>query len=591
MTYRPEFKSEITPEFLYRELERISQELELIRTGHYDITYVEPSKPRSGDIRYADGTEWNPGAGEGLYRYNISGSWVRLNSEKISVREYGAVGDGVTDDTDAIQAAIDAAHASSVSQPSVFFPAGQYELSDDLDAKNVILIGDGSGRSGGAVTRLTFSSTYGIYSTVENNHGFSIKGMDIFGSASKTSNGQTLIDFTGQNYPNLSDVRVWQAEVGILLAKGTTVECNYGYFDRVDANQCVRGIEVSLSTPAAANSHSFHGGRHWDNLTAVKIALSHSGVSFFGTSFESNDTYGIDSEGQNISFFGCRFENPSATNVYVRSGSGAHWFFGGHWSSGTQIQDDTTHGVCYFVSSPLSQSTPGPAAWRSATSTPNLLANGSFIYDPDGDGTPEPWAVTWSNLATHSVSLTSGDVGGQAVLISNTSTNNLRLYQQVTVITGATYTLSYRIKVSTSSAQVRLSNSGTSGSEYANASFSNTSYQWYSTRFTATSNTLYVSIFLSGTTARDVTCDAMILTAGIAGPNMSVAGHLSEDGGYVFGASTVYGKVTADTIAITDGVTAPSAVSGTAQIYVDTADGDLKVIFGDGTAKTIVTDT
>jgi hypothetical protein len=42
---------------------------------------------------------------------------------------------------------------------------------------------------------------------------------------------------------------------------------------------------------------------------------------------------------------------------------------------------------------------------------------------------------------------------------------------------------------------------------------------------------------------------------------------------------------------IKDGMTAPSATTGIAKIYVDTADGDLKVIFADGTVKTIVTDT
>ena len=46
---------------------------------------------------------------------------------------------------------------------------------------------------------------------------------------------------------------------------------------------------------------------------------------------------------------------------------------------------------------------------------------------------------------------------------------------------------------------------------------------------------------------------------------------------------TYYGMV--------DGVTAPGATAGYAKIYVDTADGDLKVIFGDGTIKTIATDT
>jgi hypothetical protein len=41
---------------------------------------------------------------------------------------------------------------------------------------------------------------------------------------------------------------------------------------------------------------------------------------------------------------------------------------------------------------------------------------------------------------------------------------------------------------------------------------------------------------------------------------------------------------------VVDGVTAPSATVGFAKIFVDTADGDLKVIFGDGVVKTLATD-
>jgi hypothetical protein len=43
--------------------------------------------------------------------------------------------------------------------------------------------------------------------------------------------------------------------------------------------------------------------------------------------------------------------------------------------------------------------------------------------------------------------------------------------------------------------------------------------------------------------------------------------------------------------AIKDGITAPGAGTGEARIYVDTADGDLKVVFADGVIKTIVVDT
>jgi len=35
-------------------------------------------KPRNGDIRYADGTNWNPGGtGEGIYAYT-NGAWAKL---------------------------------------------------------------------------------------------------------------------------------------------------------------------------------------------------------------------------------------------------------------------------------------------------------------------------------------------------------------------------------------------------------------------------------------------------------------------------------------------------------------------------------
>jgi hypothetical protein len=44
-------------------------------------------------------------------------------------------------------------------------------------------------------------------------------------------------------------------------------------------------------------------------------------------------------------------------------------------------------------------------------------------------------------------------------------------------------------------------------------------------------------------------------------------------------------------IAIADGISAPATVAGRALFYVDSADGDYKVKFGDGTVKTIATDT
>lgn len=57
---------------------RITSAIQALASGHIDPVYVAPIKPRAGDIRYADGMSWNPGSGEGIYRYSIAGAWVFL---------------------------------------------------------------------------------------------------------------------------------------------------------------------------------------------------------------------------------------------------------------------------------------------------------------------------------------------------------------------------------------------------------------------------------------------------------------------------------------------------------------------------------
>ena len=54
----------------------------------------------------------------------------------INVLDYGAVGDGVVDDTAAIQAAITAAMVGTAN--NVFFPSGTYKVSATLTIPNVV---------------------------------------------------------------------------------------------------------------------------------------------------------------------------------------------------------------------------------------------------------------------------------------------------------------------------------------------------------------------------------------------------------------------------------------------------------------------
>ena len=60
-------------------------------------------------------------------------------------------------------------------------------------------------------------------------------------------------------------------------------------------------------------------------------------------------------------------------------------------------------------------------------------------------------------------------------------------------------------------------------------------------------------------------------------------------GNYRFGPNNYF--MDAGAVAIKDGVTAPATQAGFGVLYIDSADGDLKIKFGDGVVKTIVTDT
>ncbi len=76
---------------------------------------------------------------------SLANLWSLVASLPFNVMAYGAKGDGVTDDTAAIQAAINAAAASTGPRAVVYFPPGHYMLSASLivDTTQISLVGGG----------------------------------------------------------------------------------------------------------------------------------------------------------------------------------------------------------------------------------------------------------------------------------------------------------------------------------------------------------------------------------------------------------------------------------------------------------------
>lgn len=63
--------------FVEEELDKLGAIVNALVDGELEESHVAPGKPRNGMLRYADGTNWDPGSGKGIYHYDGT-SWNLL---------------------------------------------------------------------------------------------------------------------------------------------------------------------------------------------------------------------------------------------------------------------------------------------------------------------------------------------------------------------------------------------------------------------------------------------------------------------------------------------------------------------------------
>ena len=217
---------------------------------------------------------------------------VNKLSETVSVKDFGATGNGVTDDTTAMQ------NALSSGASVVYIPAGTYLISTKLTF-SCNVYGDGATsiiKTVGDITALESTTSYGFIKSIKitsdnggstNNHGLVLKycSRSLIDSVWVASMGYygIWIDSTSgnNNLLNLSNVRcVSNGNHGIYVSGG--VDNNAMTFENVD-------VRSNGASGLVFNSPSISNISNCNFLNSVSAQSNTSrGVAFFGAYARNN---------------------------------------------------------------------------------------------------------------------------------------------------------------------------------------------------------------------------------------------------------------------------------------------------------------
>lgn len=247
----------------------------------------------------ADNSDLNKGDALVAVKLDLVNSVPRTqhqkNAEEISVKDFGAVGDGTTDDTVAIQAAIDSARGRRI-----FIPAGTYRVSslvhNGSDRTPLHLYGEGAdltiimkiGNSTNPILMVGSIPTtyYLLYNTIS---GITFNGFN------KTGVGIKMMD---NWYVNLNNLHILNFTTGLDLGSPIFYTCTNV---RIGYNNLGMSIQ------------NYDG----QNLPGTQPGM----LRFSGCVFEYNATWGIDfKHGENLQLINCALENNGTTPGDVNNG-------------------------------------------------------------------------------------------------------------------------------------------------------------------------------------------------------------------------------------------------------------------------------
>lgn len=181
-------------------------------------------------------------------------SYAMINGAPINVLDYGAKGDGVTNDTAAVQAAINAG-----TYKQVYFPSGTYNVTGLTVGADVVLVGDGLTNS---QIKLRNGST-GAILTANNAVHLTIKDLGFDGNYANCPSGTYCVTITGSE---IGGNGYWIDNCGFFNAKSIGFY-QVGTYSKSRISNCVAegnqldGIVFFATNTIAENNRCVLNGR------------------------------------------------------------------------------------------------------------------------------------------------------------------------------------------------------------------------------------------------------------------------------------------------------------------------------------------